>query len=119
MKILKVTDVVVQVGMLVFFPAKAILNGEGMDTIIYAYFWVGGYQFTSCMAQYLAGYNQQANSSRALYQGILRWVVAIGIISVPLYMFFLIGLLIFSPLMALFYTGLSIRETVKIFGYEK
>ncbi|HSC37340.1 MAG TPA: hypothetical protein VLD19_05705 [Chitinophagaceae bacterium] len=120
MKILKVTDVVIQVSMLVFFPVKAILNKyEGVDMILYAYFCVGGYQFTSCLVQFIARYNQRADGSRALYQSMLLWVTVTGIITLPFYMAFLIALLLLSPLMALFYTWLSIRETIKIIGYEK
>ena len=119
MKILKVTDVVIQVGMLVFFPAKAIFSNVNAVDSIYAYFWVGGYQFSSCLVQFIVRYNQQTDGSRALYQQMLLWVMVTGIITLPFYMAFLIGLLLLSPLMALFYTWLSIRETVKIFGYGK
>jgi hypothetical protein len=88
--------------------------------MIAAYFWIGGYQVASCLVQLIARFNQRGPGSlRMLYQKMLLSLVVAGIICLPFFMFFLVALLIVSPIMALFYTGLSIRETVKIIGYEK
>ena len=121
MKPLKIIDTAIQVIMLVFFLIKAFFimkaSADSWDAVyacLPAYFIVGGYQFASCMIQHHYQSGRYAAGARGVYQKMLIWVVIIGIVSIPCFLLFLGLLLIVSPFMAVFYTWLSVAETIKL-----
>lgn len=118
-KILKLADATIQ---LLFFPGffiYACINKDpSFDFLFIAYFTVGGYQVISCLAQ-LPYRSQPISFGRSFYQKALLAVVIAGIVMLPFFIFYLYALLVVSPLMAVFYTGLSISETMKIIRNEK
>ena len=119
MKLLKIIDATIQVIMLVFFIIKGFANeGYISDVLFPAYFIVGGYQFTSCMVQLPYERGRHATGARGVYQKMLIWLAVLGIATIPVFIFFLYVLLFISPLLAIFYTWLSVAETIKLLRPE-
>ncbi len=120
MKTLKIIDVIIQASLVIFFVVKALRNYEDItETLIPAYFVIGGYQLTSCLLQLPYRSGRKQPPPRLLYQKTLIYVAIAGVIMIPIFLIFLMLLLFVAPVLAVLYLGLSIDETLKLMGYEK
>lgn len=75
------------------------------DGIFYAYFTVGGIQLLSCFIHFLCADYFLPVKERRAYLKTLFWVFILGIISIPVWLFFWFAMLIVSPVLALWYTA--------------
>ena len=117
MKSWKLTDVLIQVLLIIFFTV--LLAKRFSDNLLYAYFITGGYQLFSCLVHIVFRVNQQKGAPRFIYHRILIGLIILGLLTIPVMIFFLYFLLFAAPFIAVFYTIFSISETIKIIQYEK
>ena len=120
MKIFKISDAFIQLALIIFFTVKVIVRRtDTADMPFLGYYVVGSYQVLSCLVHLLLRFNRQ-NYARLLYEYLLAGLLIFCAISMLLRSGgFLWVLFLGSPFLAIFYTSLSIRETYKLFDYEK
>lgn len=116
MKTFKLTDIVLQVS-LILFSLVATFAAPERFIFLYGYFIVGGWQVTSCAIHLLQPEGWVAYHSRTHYNVFLKWVLLTGLfvfllalIQFPLFMLYLYAMLFIAPVMAVWYLVICVIE---------
>lgn len=116
MKLFKLTDIVTQAGILVG-SLVCIMIPQNSYNLFNLYFIMGGWQVLSLLAHSLLGESWLALKDRRSYGKTILWTGIIGIlcylslsIGLPLIMFYLFALLIVSPMFAIWYFTIGVKE---------
>lgn len=107
MKTLKLIDFG---GQVVLIAASLFLLAMGSEFAYFGYFIVGGWQLLSSVAHGLLKDKYFAAKGRRYYLQTLFWVFILGIISIPVWIFYGFGLLIVSPFLAIWYATICYNE---------
>ncbi|MBS1564211.1 MAG: hypothetical protein JST39_07465 [Bacteroidetes bacterium] len=86
---------------------------DNIKRLLFCLFTVGAYQLISFSLQ-LPVKDHRSGLLRRIYGQILRYFFFIGVITIPVFIFFLYAALVVTPLMAAYYTILSVAETVEL-----
>lgn len=124
MKLLKVADLSLQV-LITAIGLTWLIITDGGYHFIYIYFVLGGWQVLSFLIHLFSEANWKSNVQRKGYGLTLCWILVIGLVGyllllleVPLILFYLIGLILVSPIMATWYFIISVRELQTIRNRE-
>ena len=109
---LKKIDVAGQFG-LILISVFVVLISSTRGFVFYGYFFVGGWQLLSAAIHHFQRQHLLLSRSRKKYHFCLAFVVGIGLscfLFHAIIYFYLFGLLLFSPIMAVWYLVFSINE---------
>jgi len=119
MKLFKITDLLLQIALLVYSIIYCWLKTSGSFYTIY--FLIGGGQFLSFATHHFLEYSWIHTQHRKWYGQFLLWIIIAGLISlvllklnIPLLIFYLFGLLIVSPFLAVWYFIIGLKELSSI-----
>lgn len=102
MKTIKLTDLGINISLLLIFLIETLVNGTEM--MIKGYLCVGAWQSLSMIVHAACGWMAPLNKIRFVY----HWIAFIAVITMPMGSIWI--LLYTAPFMALFYTGLCAYE---------
>ena len=124
MKTLKKTDLWLQALITFILLSIAIIEND-FGYIFYLYFILGGLQVLSFLAHLFISAFWVNRNARTSYGQTLLWLVIIGLIlyillfaEIPLLIFFLLGMLVVSPAMAIWYFTIELQELKTIRHHE-
>lgn len=116
MKLLKLTDLVLQLLITTSCVVLGIIKND-MQILLYLYFILGGWQLASFLTHYFTGASWANRVERKQYGHTILWVGIVGIIcyllllaDLPLIVFYLMAMLIVSPVMACWYFVIGLTE---------
>ncbi len=116
MKLLKLTDLVMQLVITTSCIVWGIIKDD-MQILLYLYFILGGWQLLSFLVHFVTGTNWANRVERKQYGHSILWVAVVGVIcyllllaDLPLIVFYLIAMLIVSPVMACWYFVIGLTE---------
>jgi hypothetical protein len=116
MKKFKLFDLVMQVLMLLLGFVATSIDSE-IFPLLYIYFTVGGWQLISFVIHLFLHESWKATRDRTQYGKTLGWIIGIGIIclllllaDIPVIIFYLFGLMIASPALAIWYFSICQTE---------
>jgi hypothetical protein len=116
MKLLKITDLSLQLFITTAGLLYLFMEADGCG-ILYLYYLLGGWQVASFFAHLFISQSWKSRSHRNLYGKTLLWIAFIGLINyllllieVPLVLFYLAGILVISPALAIWYFMIGIQE---------
>jgi len=107
MKRFKLLDLIVQA---LLIGSSFIYYAGGKDFTIYPYFAVGGWQLFSCLIHFIFNNTFLPSGERKQYLKTVMWVLIIAVVSFPLIIFVGFGLLVVSPVLAIWYTMICWSE---------
>jgi hypothetical protein len=117
MKMMKLTDLAAQL----LIPLGSLVCISFPDDsefrFIYLYFLTGGWQILSLITHLFLNKSWINRKERNQYGLTVLWVLVIGFLSyifLPLFMYFLFGLLLVSPVLAIWYFVIGIGEWKRI-----
>ena len=123
MKLFKITDLILQIALLVYGIVYCYIKSPGNFIIIY--FLIGGVQLLSFAAHHFLEYSWIHTQHRKRYGQFLFWIIVAGLASLvimklnsPLLLFYLFGLLILSPFLAVWYFIIGLKELSSIYKRE-
>jgi hypothetical protein len=116
MKLLKLTDLVMQLLITTAALLCLIFINDGCG-IFYFYFALGGWQVASFVTHLFITESWKSSIDRSNYGKTLFWTALIGLLNyllllvqVPLILFYLLALLVISPVMAIWYFLIGFHE---------
>lgn len=116
MKLLKLTDLVLQFLITISCVVSGIIKDD-MQILLYLYFILGGWQLASFLTHYFTGASWANRVGRKQYGHTILWVAIVGVIcyllllaDLPLIVFYLMAMLIVSPVMACWYFIIGLTE---------
>lgn len=107
MRHLKLIDFWIQVILIAGCLFYALISP---NFILTAYFLVGGWQFTSYLIHEFSKDNYYASSKRKYYGRVLLAVFILGVLAIPVWPFYGMGLLIVYPFLAIWYATICYTE---------
>lgn len=120
MKLLKITDSVVQVLITLYFIISSLLMHDS-GQMMYWYFILGGWQVLSYLLHQFSGWPMLNKKERNNYGSCLGWILFLGLIlylllliELPILIFYLFAMLFVGPVMAIWYFTIGYREYVQI-----
>lgn len=116
MKLLKLADLVLQLLITISCVVLGIIKDD-MQILLYLYFILGGWQLASFLTHFFTGASWANRVERKQYGHTLLWVAIVGVIcylllltDLPLIVFYLMAMLIVSPVMACWYFVIGLTE---------
>ena len=116
MKLLKLTDLVLQLLITISCVVLGIIKDD-LQILLYLYFILGGWQLVSFLTHYVTGASWANRVERIQYGHTILWVAIVGAIcyllllaELPLIVFYLLAMLIVSPVMACWYFVIGLTE---------
>jgi len=116
MKLLKLTDLILQLVITIICVVAGIIKDD-MQILLYLYFILGGWQLASFLTHYFTGASWANRVGRKQYGHTILWVAIVGVIcyllllaDLPLIVFYLMAMLIVSPVMACWYFIIGLTE---------
>jgi hypothetical protein len=116
MKLLKLADLLIQLIISTGCIVWGIIKND-LQILLYLYFILGGWQLLSFLAHYVTGANWANRVERKRYARTILWIAIVGAIcyllllaEFPLIVFYLIAMLIVSPVLACWYFVIGLTE---------
>jgi hypothetical protein len=117
MKSLKIADLFMQVMLFCAGMIYMFVPSHGSVNFFCVYYWVGGWQLFSCLVHWIGKKNLIMYDQRVNYGKTMLWLLGIGLIcfaliwvEVPAIIFYLGALLFISPVFAVWYFMICLRE---------
>jgi phosphatidylglycerophosphate synthase len=125
MKTIKMADLVIQSLLFICTVSFAVITKGDNESFFYPYFAVGGWQLLSLIANLLISSGSLKHYERINYGKVILLLLLIGIaflllalLKSPYILYYLVGLLIVSPFLALWYFSIGYRELKLIYKKE-
>lgn len=116
MKLLKLTDLVLQVLITAICTVAGIIKDD-MQILLYCYFFLGGWQLISFGIHFVTGAGWMNRVQRKEYGQTILWIAILGAIGyllifadLPFIVFYLFAMLFVAPFMAGWYFVISLTE---------
>jgi len=116
MKLFKLTDLLIQILITIVCITLGIIKDQ-MEILIYFYFILGGWQLLSFTTHFVFSASWANWPERKNYGLTILWAAVLGAINyllmladVPLMLFFLLAMLVVSPILACWYFIIGLRE---------
>lgn len=116
MKLLKLTDLVLQLLIAICGIVLGIIKDD-IQILMYLYFILGGWQLASYLTHYLTGVSWANRVERSQYGHTVLWVAVVGVLcyllllaDLPFIAFYLLAMVIISPVMACWYFVIGLTE---------
>lgn len=116
MKLVKSADLLIQAAIAVSGIIYVITGTNTAENLVYLYFIMGGWQLLGFIVHLFLVENWISLTERKQYGQTLFWMLILGLVSyfTPLFLFYLMGLLIVSPVLATWYFMIGISEWKRI-----
>jgi len=108
MKPYKLIDFIIGILLIIICTFSAFVLKEAY--FFYGYFVVGGWQLLSMLIHMANNDKYIRSSNRKIYEKMILWILIIGVLSLlltllemPILIFYLYAMLIFSPVLAIYY----------------
>ena len=119
-KKIKIADLGIQV--LLFLTGLAVFLFTNEEQLyFYFYYLLGSWQILSLIIHYIDNRGLQFFQKRRLFGQTIVWVIITGAVSLlllilksPVIIFYLFGLLLFSPFLAIWYMSICYREILQL-----
>jgi hypothetical protein len=106
MKIFKITDICVSLGLLIIFTVR-FYSEDRLIWLFESYFILGAWQTISMLIHAINNWHTRKWSTRYTY----HWIAFVSIITLPVGSYWILAFI--APFMAIFYTGLCFVEVRK------
>ncbi len=119
-KKIKIADLGIQV--LLFLAGLVVFLFTNEEQLyFYFYYLLGSWQILSLIIHYIDNRGLQFFQKRRLFGQTIVWVIITGAVSLlllyfktPVIIFYLLGLLLFSPFLAIWYMSICYRELLQL-----
>ena len=119
-KKIKIADLGIQVVLFLAGLAVFLFTNEE-QLYFYFYYLLGSWQILSLIIHYIDNRGLQFFQKRRLFGQTIVWVIITGAVSLlllyfktPVIIFYLLGLLLFSPFLAIWYMSICYRELLNL-----